>query len=93
MMNNPWYSKVNGPGTAMPSQPAVNPMPMANPAVMMGQLQQAMQSPMSYAMQAFPDVPRELWNNPPMALQHIMQTRGLTQADVNNMISGILNRR
>ena len=61
--------------------------------MLMGKIQQAMQNPMSFAMQAFPDVPNELWNNPSMALQHIMQTRGLTQGDIRNMIAGVMGQR
>lgn len=86
-MNNPWYDKINGQGSVQPTQP-MRQMPM-NPVGMMGQLSQAMQNPMSYAMQAFQDVPREMWSNPQQALQYIMQTRGLTQADVQNMINSL----
>ena len=82
-MNNPWYNKVNGQGAAVPTQPQMNPMNM------MGQIAQAMQNPQAYAMQAFSDVPREMWNHPEQALQHIMQTRGLTQADIQNMINSL----
>ena len=85
-MNNPWYNKVNGSGTAMPTP---NPMAQANPMNVMGQIAQAMRNPQAFAMQAFSDVPREMWNNPEQALQHIMQTRGLTQADIQNMISSL----
>lgn len=90
MMNNPWYSRVNGQGAAMQTQSQViqqqNP---ANPAVMMGQIVQAMRNPSVYAMQAFSDVPKEMWNDPERALQYIMQTRGLTQADIQNMVSSL----
>lgn len=83
-MNNPWYDKINGQGFVPQAQP-MRQMPM-NP---MGQLAQAMQNPQSYAMQAFQDVPREMWNNPQQALQYIMQTRGLTQADIQRMIGSL----
>lgn len=86
-MSNPWYDKINGQGSVPQTQP-MRQMPM-NPVGMMGQLSQAMQNPQSYAMQAFQDVPREMWNNPQQALQYIMQTRGLTQADVQNMINSL----
>lgn len=86
-MNNPWYDKINGQGFVPQAQP-VRQMPM-NPMGMMGQISQAMQNPQSYAMQAFQDVPREMWNNPQQALQYIMQTRGLTQADIQRMIGSL----
>lgn len=85
-MNNPWYDKVNGQGMAMPTQPIPN---TANLMTMMAQISQAMRNPQAYSMQAFSDVPRELWNNPSQALQYIMQTRGLTQADIQNMIGSL----
>lgn len=88
MMSNPWYSKVNGQGTAMQPQPQPQTAPM-NQMAMMGQIAQAMRNPQAFAMQAFQDVPRELWNRPEKALQHIMQTRGLTQADIQNMIGSL----
>ena len=82
-MNNPWYDKVNGCQMPAQAQPQMNPM------AFMGQISQAMRNPQYFAMQAFPDVPAEMWNNPEQALQHIMRTRGLTQADVQNMIAGL----
>lgn len=88
MMNNPWYDKVNGRGTAMQPQAQPQTTPM-NQAALMGQIAMAMQNPQAFAMQAFPDVPREMWNDPNRALQHIMQTRGLTQADIQNMIGSL----
>lgn len=88
-MSNPWYDKVNGQGTVMPNQPSMAPAGPMNQMAMMGQIAQAMRNPAAYAMQAFSDVPREMWNNPGQALQYIMQTRGLTQADVQNMIGSL----
>ena len=86
-MSNPWYDKINGQ-RFMPQAQPMQQMPM-NPMAMMGQISQAMRNPQSYAMQAFQDVPREMWNNPEQALQYIMQTRGLTQADIQNMIGSL----
>ncbi len=84
-MNNPWYGRINGQTAQLPQQtPAIQPQ-----ANLMGTIAQAMRNPQAFAMQAFSDVPRELWNNPEMALQHIMQTRGLTQADIQNMIGNL----
>lgn len=93
-MSNPWYDKVNGRGSVVPA-PFQQQTPMApmNPMGLMNQISQAMQNPQSYAMQAFRDVPQELWNYPANALQYIMQTRGLTQADVQNMIGSLPIRR
>lgn len=86
-MNNPWYNKINGQGVqgGYPQRP----VPQANPQNLMGAIAQAMQNPQAYAMQAFSDVPRELWANPERALQYIQQTRNISQADIQNMISSL----
>lgn len=86
-MSNPWYDKING-RRFMPQAQPMRQTPM-NPMAVMGQLSQAMQNPQFYAMQAFKDVPRDLWNNPSQALQYIMQTRGLTQGDIQSMIGSL----
>lgn len=82
-MSNPWYDKINGQPSMMQAAP------QGVPANLMGQIAQAMRSPQAYSMQAFSDVPREMWNNPAQALQYIMQTRGITQADIQNMIASL----
>lgn len=82
-MNNPWYNAVNGQGMAMQPQQTVP----QNQTPVMGQIMQAMRNPMAFAMNAFPDVPRELWNNPPQALQYIQQSRGISQQDLQNMLA------
>lgn len=84
-MNNPWYDRINGPGMAMPSQSSHQ-----GPFQIAGEIANAMRNPMAYAMNAFRDVPQEMWNNPAQALAYIQQTRGLSQADIQNLISANL---
>ena len=87
-MNNPWYDRVNGLGTVM--QAPYNQQPMqanTNPMMLMGQIANAMRNPMAFAMNAFQDVPRELWSNPERALEYIQRTRNLSQADIQNMLA------
>lgn len=87
-MNNPWYDRINGLGAPMqtpyPQQPAQGPLQVA------GELAYAMRNPMAYAMNAFKDVPREMWSDPSKALAYIQQTRGLSQADIQNLINANL---
>ena len=84
-MNNPWYGRVNGqPAPAQPQTPAMQPQ-----GNLLGAIAQAMRNPQAYAMQAFSDVPRELWNDPAQALQYIQQTRNISQADIQNMIGSL----
>ena len=54
-----------------------------------GEIGNAMRDPMTFAMNAFRDVPRELWNDPAKALQYIQQTRNISQADIQNMINSL----
>lgn len=84
-MNNPWYDRINGQGVAMQTQYS---QPVAQgPLQFASEIANAMRNPMTYAMNAFRDVPRELWNDPAKALAYIQQTRGLSQADIQNLIN------
>lgn len=87
-MNNPWYDRVNGQGTVMQTPYYQQPMQAnQNPLMVMGQLANAMRNPMAFAMNAFRDVPQELWSNPERALEYIQRTRNLSQADIQNMLA------
>lgn len=89
-MNNPWYGRINGQAIPMPQQQrAPMPAPQMNPQNLMGAIANAMRNPQAFAMQAFPDVPKEMWNNPAQALQYIQQTRNISQADIQNMIGSL----
>ena len=87
---NHWYEKINGSGMNIPAQPGRSMMPqsqrMANPMQMAATISQAMKNPAMFARQAFSDVPSEMWNDPSRALQYIQQTRGLSDADLQNLI-------
>ena len=91
-MNNPWYDRVNGRGTAMQPQPYNAAVPQGNPLQTISQLAYAMQNPKAYAMNAFRDVPQEMWNNPGQVLQYIQQTRGISNSDLQNLIAQNLPR-
>lgn len=88
-MNNPWYGRINGQATQMSQQGPATPSPQMNQQNLMGAIANAMRNPQAFAMQAFPDVPREMWNNPAQALQYIQQTRNISQADIQNMIGSL----
>lgn len=90
-MNNPWYNAVNGiPGPTMQNSP-MYPQIQApkNPFQIVGEISNAMRNPIAFAMNAFRDVPAELWNDPARALQYIQQTRNISQADIQNMINSL----
>jgi hypothetical protein len=88
-MNNPWYGRINGQAAQMPQRGSAMPSPQMNQQNLMGAIANAMRNPQAFAMQAFPDVPKEMWNNPAQALQYIQQTRNISQADIQNMIGSL----
>lgn len=86
---NPWYDKING-GMQTPMMPQQGG---ANPFAMAAAISQAMRNPAAFARQAFSDVPADMWNDPAKALQYIQQTRGLSNADVQNLIGSFTGYR
>ena len=85
-MSNPWYDRINGQGTPMPNPYQYPAVPQMNPLQVVGEVANAMRNPMAFAMNAFRDVPPELWNNPAQALQYIQQTRGISDADLRGIV-------
>lgn len=85
-MNNPWYDRINGQGMPTPNPYPYQAVPQMNPLQVVGEVANAMRNPMAFAMNAFRDVPPELWSNPAQALQYIQQTRGLSDADLRNIV-------
>lgn len=89
-MNNPWYDVVNGRQVGRTPQQAYPQMPASgNPMGLASELAAAMRNPIAFAMNAFRDVPQELWNDPARALQYIQQTRNISQADIQNLINNL----
>ena len=86
-MSNPWYDRINGQGTPTPNQYQYPAIPQMNPLQVVSEVANAMRNPMAFAMNAFRDVPPELWSNPAQALQYIQQTRGISNADLQNIVS------
>ena len=62
--------------------------PAVTPQNRMAQVMQAMRNPMQVIMQAFPDVPSYMQNNPNQILQYLQQTRNIS----NEQIQGIMNQ-
>lgn len=70
-MNN-WYNRING------IQPTVQ-TPSSQPIQFQNQMQyivNAMQNPVAFVSEQFPDVPVNIRNNPGAILNYLSQTRG-----------------
>ena len=56
-------------------------MPM-NPIQKMQMVMQAMQNPIGFLTQRFPDIPQNIQNNPGQILQYLQQTRNISNAQI-----------
>ena len=56
-------------------------MPM-NPMQKMQMVMQAMQNPIGFLTQRFPDIPQNIQNNPGQILQYLQQTRNISNAQI-----------
>ena len=63
-MNN-WYNRIN----------QVSPQPM-NPMQRIQYIANAMNNPVAFVKEQFPDVPENIQNNPDAVLSYLQQTRG-----------------
>lgn len=53
----------------------------------MQQVSQAMQNPVGFLKQRFPDIPTEIMNNPNQVLQYLQQTRNISNEQIQNIIN------
>lgn len=56
-----------------------------NPMQKMNYIMQAMRNPAAFVKQAIPDLPDQIANDPNQVLNYIMQTRNITQEQVNQI--------
>lgn len=79
---NPLYN-------AMMQNPANRPISNVgmNPTQKIGQVMQAMSNPVSVVMQAFPDIPQSMQNNPNQILQYLQQTRNISNQQIQNIMN------
>lgn len=85
---NPLYQQLMG--QSVPQQrPAQQPMSggpqFMNPMQKMNYIMQAMRNPAAFVKQAIPDLPDQIANDPNQVLNYIMQTRNITQEQVNQI--------
>lgn len=79
---NPLYN-------AMMQNPANRPISNVgmNPIQRVGQVVQAMRNPVPVIMQAFPDIPQSMQNNPNQILQYLQQTRNISNEQIQNIMN------
>ena len=61
-------------------------LPM-NPMQRMQMVQQAMTNPAAFVMNAFPDIPEGIRNDPNQILGYLQQTRGITNDQIQQISS------
>lgn len=57
----------------------------------MQQVMQAMQNPIGFLRQKFPDIPANIQNDPNQILQYLQQTRGITNDQIQQTMNSIPN--
>lgn len=85
-VGNPLYSMLMGRQMPVQQQTPTGPQ-FANPMQKMQCMMQAMQNPAAFVKQCIPDIPPEIENNPNQILQYIQQTRGISNEQINQLIS------
>lgn len=89
-MANPFYDSMMRNGGMMYGYPQMPQMqlqqPPQNPYQMMSSIMQAMRNPAMFVKQNMPDIPDSIMNDPNQVLQYIQQTRGMTMAQIQQML-------
>ena len=84
-MANPFYQMASGMmGASQGGAPAhfnAGVMPLQNPAQKMASIMQALQNPVAFVRQIFPDIPENIMNDPNQVFNYLQQTRGQVSQD------------
>lgn len=81
-----WYERINRP--VMPSQQTMSQGPMfQNPIQKAAYIMQALTNPAAFVKQAFPDVPDGIANDPVQVRNYLMQSRGISELQINQMMN------
>lgn len=85
---NPLYQQMMGQNVSqqrLAQQPMSGGPQFMNPMQKMNYILQAMRNPAAFVKQAIPDLPDQIANDPNQVLNYIMQTRNITQEQVNQI--------
>ena len=87
-MPNPLYNTLMG-GTASQQSPVFPTNRINTPAGKLQTLIQAINNPVVFVRNAFPDIPENIINDPNQILQYLKQTRGIPDQEVQKLINQI----
>lgn len=79
---NPLYNMLMG-------QQGFNGVPFQTPIQKANAIMMAMQNPAAFVRNAIPDLPAEIANDPNRILQYLQQTRGISNAQIQQMMGQI----
>ena len=77
---NPLYNQLMG--QQLPQQKPIQQPQTQTPMQRMGYIMQAMRNPTQFVKNVIPDLPAEIANDPNRILQYLQQTRGITDAQI-----------
>lgn len=80
---NPWYDRIVGSFAPMMQQSAA-PV-FQNPIQKAQYIYQALTNPAAFVKQQFPDVPDDIASDPNKVLSYIQQTRGISNAQLQQI--------
>lgn len=83
-MNN-WYDRILQP-TVSQMQQSQGPV-FQNPIQKAAYIMQALTNPAAFVKQAFPDVPDGIANDPVQIRNYLMQSRGISEQQLQQMIN------
>ena len=86
---NPLYQQLVGGQMSYQAQTPMQAPAFNNPMQKMQYVMQAMSNPAQFVMQAFPDIPPQMQNNPNQILQYLQQTRGISNQQIQNIMNQI----
>ena len=88
-MNN-WYNRINNITPVQPSSPVQQQTPgmqFQNPLQKYQYIMQAMANPAAFVKQHIPDIPDDMLNDPGRILEYLKRTRGVTDQQIQQLMS------
>ena len=84
---NSWYNRITG---VIPQQPQTQQsgMQFQNPIQKAQYIMQTLTNPGAFVRQQFPDIPQGIENDPNKVLNYLMQSRGITQQQLQQKMMG-----
>lgn len=77
-----WYDRIMSPGKMVSQGPVFQ-----NPIQKAMYIMQALTNPAAFVKKAFPDVPDGIVNDPVQVRNYLMQTRGISEQQIQQMMN------